>query len=103
MPVLEINNLVVDFETDQGVVKAIDYLTLSVRAGEILGVVGESGCEKTTAARSIMGVIPQPPARLRDGEINFQGEDLLRKSEADLTARIRGKAVTVIRRIPWCR
>jgi peptide/nickel transport system ATP-binding protein len=100
MLVLEINKLVVDFETDQGVVEAIDHLTLSVRAGEILGVVGESGCGKTTVARSILGVVPQPPARLRDGEIRFQGEDVLRMSEADLTARIRGKAITVIPQDP---
>jgi oligopeptide/dipeptide ABC transporter ATP-binding protein len=100
MPILEINNLIIDFETDQGVVEAIDHLTLSVREGEILGVVGESGCGKTTIARSIMGVVPQPPARLRDGEIRFQGEDLLRMSEAALTARIRGKAVTVIPQDP---
>jgi peptide/nickel transport system ATP-binding protein len=100
MPILEINNLVIDFETDQGVVEAIDHLTLSVREGEILGVVGESGCGKTTVARSILGVVPQPPARLRDGEIRFQGEDLLRMSEADLTARVRGKAVTVIPQDP---
>jgi peptide/nickel transport system ATP-binding protein len=100
MPVLEINNLVIDFETDQGVVEAIDHLTLSVREGEILGVVGESGCGKTTVARSIMGVIPQPPARLRAGEIRFQGENLLHIPEADLTGRIRGKAVTVIPQDP---
>jgi peptide/nickel transport system ATP-binding protein len=100
MPILEINNLVIDFETDQGVVEAIDHLTLSVREGEILGVVGESGCGKTTVARSIMGVVPQPPARLRDGEIRFRGEDLLRMSEADLTARVRGKTLTVIPQDP---
>jgi peptide/nickel transport system ATP-binding protein len=100
MSVLEINNLVIDFETDQGVVEAIDHLTLSVREGEILGVVGESGCGKTTVARSILGVVPQPPARLRAGEIRFQGEDLLRLPETHLTARIRGKTVTVIPQDP---
>jgi peptide/nickel transport system ATP-binding protein len=100
MPALEINELVIDFETDQGVVEAIDHLTLSVREGEILGVVGESGCGKTTVARSIMGVVPQPPARLRAGEIRFQGEDLLQMAEADLAGRIRGKAVTVIPQDP---
>jgi peptide/nickel transport system ATP-binding protein len=100
MPVLEISDLVIDFETDQGVVEAIDHLSLNVRAGEILGVVGESGCGKTTVARSILGVVPQPPARLRAGEIRFQGEDLLRMTEGELTARIRGKAVTVIPQDP---
>jgi peptide/nickel transport system ATP-binding protein len=74
MPVLEVNDLAIDFDTDQGVVAAIDHLTLSVRENEILGVVGESGCGKTTVARSIMGVVPPPPARLWNGEIRFRGE-----------------------------
>jgi oligopeptide/dipeptide ABC transporter ATP-binding protein len=100
MAVLAIDNLVIDFATDQGVVEAIDHLSLSVREGEILGVVGESGCGKTTVARSILGVVPQPPARVRAGEIRFRGEDLLRLPEAHLTARIRGKAVTVIPQDP---
>ena len=53
MSVLEINDLLIDFETDQGVVEAIDHLSLSVREGEILGVVGESGCGKTTVLRAV--------------------------------------------------
>jgi peptide/nickel transport system ATP-binding protein len=100
MAVLEINDLVVDFETDQGIVQAIDHLTLSVREGEIVGLVGESGCGKTTVARCILGVVPQPPAHVRAGEIRFQGEDLLRLSEAELTTRIRGKAITFIPQDP---
>jgi peptide/nickel transport system ATP-binding protein len=100
MPVLEINNLVVDFETDQGIVEAIDHLTLTVQEGEILGVVGESGCGKTTVARCVLGVIPQPPARMRAGEIRFQGQDLLCMPEEALTANIRGKAVTFIPQDP---
>ena len=100
MAVLEINDLVVDFETDQGIVQAIDHLTLSVREGEIVGLVGESGCGKTTVARCILGVLPQPPARIRAGEILFQGQDLLRVSEADLTTRVRGKAMTFIPQDP---
>ena len=91
MAILEINDLVVDFETDQGIVQAIDHLTLNVREGEIVGLVGESGCGKTTVARCILGVIPRPPARVRAGEMLFEGEDLLRMSEAELTTRIRGK------------
>jgi len=100
MAVLEINDLVVEFETDQGIVQAIDHLTLSVREGEIVGLVGESGCGKTTVARCILGVAPQPPARIRAGKILFQGQDLLRVSEADLTTRIRGKAITFIPQDP---
>ncbi|HEY5865352.1 MAG TPA: ABC transporter ATP-binding protein [Candidatus Tectomicrobia bacterium] len=100
MAVLEINDLTVDFDTDQGVVQAIDHLTFSVRPGEIVGLVGESGCGKTTVARCILGVVPRPPARIRSGEILFQGQDLLRLPEAELTARIRGKAITFIPQDP---
>src|SRR4029077_11829233 len=100
MAVLEINDLVVDFETDQGIVQAIDHLTLNVREGEIVGLVGESGCGKTTVARCILGVVPRPPARIRAGEILFQGQDLLRLPESELTARIRGKAITFIPQDP---
>src|SRR5437763_13731388 len=84
MAVLEINDLVVDFETDQGIVQAIDHLTLSVREGEIVGLVGESGCGKTTVARCILGVVPQPPARHRAAEILLTGQHVLQMSEADL-------------------
>src|SRR5499426_2829415 len=100
MAVLEINDLVVDFETDQGVVQAIDHLTLSGREGEIVGLVGESGCGKTTVARCILGIVPRPPAHVRAGEIRFQGEDLLHLSEAELSTRIRGKAITFIPQDP---
>ena len=100
MAVLEINDLTVDFETDQGTVHAIDHLTFDVRPGEIVGLVGESGCGKTTVARCILGVVPRPPARIRSGEILFQGQDLLRLPESELTARIRGKAITFIPQDP---
>ena len=80
MSVLEINDLVVDFDTDDGLVQAIDHLSLSVRAGEIVGLVGESGCGKTTVARCILGVLPRPPAQIRAGEIRFQGQDLLQSA-----------------------
>ena len=100
MSVLSIKDLVIDFETDEGVVQAIDHLSFDIGAGEIVGLVGESGCGKTTVARCVLGVLPRPPARLRNGEVVFQGEDLLRMSEADLTRRIRGKAITFIPQDP---
>jgi peptide/nickel transport system ATP-binding protein len=81
-------------------VQAIDHLNLSVREGEIVGLVGESGCGKTTVARCILGVLPQPPAQIDTGAICFQGQDLLRAREADLTARVRGKAITFIPQDP---
>ena len=100
MSVLDINDLVVDFNTDDGLVQAIDHLRLTVRAGEIVGLVGESGCGKTTVARCILGVLPRPPAQIRAGEVRFQGQDLLHTPEAELTARVRGKAITFIPQDP---
>jgi oligopeptide/dipeptide ABC transporter ATP-binding protein len=100
MSVLDINDLVIDFNTDDGLVQAIDHLHLTVRAGEIVGLVGESGCGKTTVARCILGVLPRPPAQIRAGEVRFQGEDLLHAPEAALTAHVRGKAITFIPQDP---
>jgi peptide/nickel transport system ATP-binding protein len=100
MSVLDIHDLVVDFDTDDGLVQAIDHLRLTVRAGEIVGLVGESGCGKTTVARCILGVLPRPPAQIRAGEVRFQGQDLLHAPEAELTARVRGKAITFIPQDP---
>lgn len=100
MAVLTIKDLVIDFETDEGVVQAIDHLSFDIGEGEIVALVGESGCGKTTVARCILGVLPRPPARLRRGEILFQGEDMLRLPEAELSRRIRGKAMTFIPQDP---
>ena len=83
MSVLEINNLVIDFDTDQGMVEAIDHLTLSVREGEILGVVGESGCGKSTLGKTILG-LHQPTA----GEVRFEGRTIS-GLPADAARRVR--------------
>lgn len=100
MSVLTIDDLAIDFETDQGVVQAIDHLSLNVGEGEIVGLVGESGCGKTTVARSILGILPRPPARIRSGAMLFQGRDLLQMSEAELSTQVRGKAITFIPQDP---
>jgi peptide/nickel transport system ATP-binding protein len=100
MSVLDVSDLVIDFDTDDGLVQAIDHLSLSVRPGEIIGLVGESGCGKTTVARCILGVLPRPPAQIRAGEVRFQGEDLLNTPDAELTVRVRGKAITFIPQDP---
>lgn len=100
MALLDIHDLSIDFDTDQGVVQAIDHLSLRVHEGEIVGLVGESGCGKTTVARSILGVLPRPPAYIRSGEILFQGHDLLQMSDKALRTSIRGKAITFIPQDP---
>jgi peptide/nickel transport system ATP-binding protein len=63
-PLLEIRDLVVHFETDRGMVEAIDGANLTIQRGEVVALVGESGCGKTTMARSVLNVIPSPPGRI---------------------------------------
>jgi ABC-type dipeptide/oligopeptide/nickel transport system ATPase component len=79
---LEIKNLIIDFLTYKSVVKAIQGVSLTMRKGETLGIVGESGCGKSVTASSIMQLIPCPPGRIVAGEIWFEGENLLSKSES---------------------
>ena len=75
---LTINGLKTFFFTRWGIVKAVDGLDLSVRKGETLGLVGESGCGKSITALSILRLVPRPKGRIVEGEIVFQGRDLLR-------------------------
>ncbi|GIX48873.1 MAG: peptide ABC transporter ATP-binding protein [Candidatus Tectimicrobiota bacterium] len=95
-PVLEVRDLCLRFHTDQGTVEALDGVNLRVLPGEILGLVGESGCGKTATARAILGVVPAPPGEITGGRILFGGEDLLRLPERELARRIRGRAITLI-------
>ena len=92
---LEIKNLRTHFFTHNGAVKAVDDVSLAVSGGEMIGVVGESGCGKTVLARSIMRLIPDPPGRIVAGEIRFMGENLLELSEKSMQ-RIRGNAISMI-------
>lgn len=92
---LKINGLKTHFFTGAGVVKAVDGVDLEIKKGETLGVVGESGSGKSITAMSIMGLIPNPPGKIVDGKILFQGEDLVQKSGAEMRA-IRGNAIAMI-------
>jgi oligopeptide/dipeptide ABC transporter ATP-binding protein len=92
---LEIKNLIIDFLTYKSVVKAIQGVSLTMRKGETLGIVGESGCGKSVTASSIMQLIPCPPGRIVAGEIWFEGENLLSKSESEMR-QIRGKTISMI-------
>ena len=74
--ILELNNLVTEFDTDEGRVRALDNINFSASAGETLGIVGESGCGKSVTALSIMRLLPQPMGQIVSGSINFQGRDL---------------------------
>ncbi len=92
---LEIENLCTYFFTSDGVVRAVDGVSYSVRAGETLAVVGESGCGKSVTAMSILRLLPSPPARIVSGSIRFEGRDLLAASEEEMR-RIRGNEISMI-------
>ncbi len=92
---LEVNNLKTYFDTDDGTVKAVDGVSFHIDRGETLAVVGESGSGKSVTSLSIMRLIAQPPGRIAEGEILFEGEDLVKKSEAQMR-KIRGNDISMI-------
>jgi len=94
MPLLEVKNLRTTFRTEDGPVTAVNGLSLSLEAGETLGIVGESGSGKSVTALSIMRLLAKNAAITADA-ISFDGEDLLRKSEAEMR-RIRGHKIAMI-------
>lgn len=94
-PILHVDNLRTYFDTDAGVVRAINGVSFALGRGEILGIVGESGCGKSATALSIMRLIPAPPGRIVDGAIRFCGEELLEKTDEDMRA-IRGNRISMI-------
>lgn len=94
MPVLQIRDLKTHFKTDDGLMPSVDGVDLSLDKGEILGLVGESGCGKTVLSLSVIRLVPFP-GEIVSGEILFQGEDLLKKTEKEMT-QIRGSKITMI-------
>jgi peptide/nickel transport system ATP-binding protein len=81
-PVLDVRNLSIEYRTSRGIVRAVDGVSFSVPKGAIVGLVGESGCGKTTVARSITGVLHQS-ARIAGGELVFKGKDLVAAPEKE--------------------
>ena len=94
-PLLSIRDLTVEFRTPEGVVKAVDHVSYDVRPGEVVGVVGESGCGKTVTALAVLGLIRCPPGRIVDGQVLFEGRDLLHASRRELRD-IRGNEISMI-------
>lgn len=93
--VLEVNNLKVSFDTYAGEVQAVRGVTFNVANGEVLAIVGESGCGKSVTAQTIMKLNPMPPARIKDGTITLDGKDIVSASEKEMQS-IRGSVVSMI-------
>jgi peptide/nickel transport system ATP-binding protein len=93
--VLDVKNLQTVFFTNSGLFKAVDDLSFSVRRGETLAIVGESGCGKSVTALSIMRLVPDPPGRIVGGSVALEGTDVLGLNEAEMRA-IRGNRISMI-------
>ncbi len=94
-PLLEIRELHTQFYTEQGIIRAVDGVDLVLHQGEVLGLVGESGCGKSVTSLSIMGLISAPQGRVVRGQVLFQGRDLLRVGERRMR-EIRGNEIAMI-------
>ena len=92
---LDIRGLTTCFSSPQGIAKAVDTVSLCIMQGETLAVVGESGCGKTVLALSVLGLVPDPPGRITEGNVLYRGEDLLDMDESELR-RVRGNAISMI-------
>jgi len=98
---LAIRDLCLGFRTDAGLARVLDGVNLTLEAGQIMGLVGESGCGKTTLARAVLGILPQHVAVIERGHIAFDGTDLLATDDRALAKRVRGRAITFIPQDPF--
>ncbi len=94
-PILEIADLHVEFKTYEGPLKVLNGVSMNVRPGRRVGLVGEAGCGKTTTMRCVLGILPNPPGKITKGSIHFHGQDLLRFSKREFQ-RIRGHGISMI-------
>lgn len=95
MALLDLNGLTIEYETDHGNVRAAEDVSIQIEQGETVGIVGESGCGKTTVAKSILGILPEN-ANIVEGEIRYDGTDLTEKSEDFLRESIRWSEISWI-------
>ena len=93
--ILSVKDLVIHYETENAVVEAVNGVSFDILESEAVGLVGETGAGKTTTALGIMRLIQSPPGRIIDGEIIFEGEDLIKKSEHAMR-KIRGNSISMI-------
>ena len=96
---LQVRDLQTQFNTEEGIVHAVDGVSYDVEEGETLGLVGESGCGKSVSALSILRLIPNPPGKIVGGEIFFEGRDILKMSEEEVR-HIRGNRIAMVFREP---
>jgi len=94
-PLLEVRNLKTYFDVRGGILKAVDDVSLTINAGETLGLVGESACGKSVTASSIMRLVPIPPGRIAGGEILFEGTNILRLPASEMR-KVRGDKISMI-------
>jgi oligopeptide/dipeptide ABC transporter ATP-binding protein len=92
---LEVDKLITSFDTERGMLRAVDQVSFSIPHGKTVGIVGESGCGKSVTAMSIVRLLPQPSGKILGGEIRFKGEDLIHASDKRMR-QIRGAEIGVI-------
>lgn len=93
--ILSIKDLVVHYETDDGIVEAVNGVDINVNKGKTLGLVGETGAGKTTMALSILRLVPNPPGKIKSGNIELEGKDIFAYTEKEME-KIRGEKVSMI-------
>jgi len=98
---IAVRGLKVSFGSDAGLARVLDGVDLTIRRGEIMGLVGESGCGKTTLARAILGILPANATRTEGGEIRFEGRNLVGLKESTLAREVRGKEIAYIPQDPF--
>jgi peptide/nickel transport system ATP-binding protein/oligopeptide transport system ATP-binding protein len=95
MSLLEVRDLTTAFATARGEIKAVENVSFDLAQGEVLGIVGESGSGKSVTALTIMGLLPQPPARIAGGQIMFEGRELTKLSDSRMQ-RLRGPGIAMV-------
>jgi peptide/nickel transport system ATP-binding protein len=99
-PILEVRGLKLSIRTDEGIARVLDHIDFALEPGHILGIVGESGCGKSTVIRTILGILPRA-VHIETGEIRFQDRSLLSLSEAELNRDIRGRRIGFVPQDPY--
>ncbi len=94
-PILEVNDLAVEFKTQDGIVKAVNGISYSLNPGETIGIVGESGCGKSVGVMALLRLIPQPPGKIVRGSALLFGRDLLKMADAEIRS-VRGRQISMI-------